>query len=243
MGLDANAAGFVTRIVSGSSDISALLRLRGRVFRGGGDDADRFDSRCQHLLVEERSTGALAATCRLLRIDRPDGLKTSYAAQFYDLSGLATIPLPALELGRFCLAEDQRSPDILRVAWAALADHIDRIGVGTLFGCTSFQGTDPTKFRHALDLLGAKYLGPANWPVGRATRETVALARGAGAGHPDPVLGLGQMPPLLRSYLTMGGWVSDHAVIDRDLSTVHVFTCVEIAKVSAARARFLKGAR
>ena len=42
------------------------------------------------------------------------------------------------------------------------------------------------------------------------------------------------------TYLAMGGWVSDHAVVDRDLHTLHVFTGVEIARIPAARARLLR---
>jgi putative hemolysin len=48
------------------------------------------------------------------------------------------------------------------------------------------------------------------------------------------------LPPLLRTYLAMGGWVSDHAVVDRQLNTLHVFTCVEVDKVPAARAASLR---
>ena len=48
------------------------------------------------------------------------------------------------------------------------------------------------------------------------------------------------MPPLLRTYLMMGGWVSDHAVVDTDLNTLHVFTGLEIAAVPPSRARLLR---
>ena len=48
------------------------------------------------------------------------------------------------------------------------------------------------------------------------------------------------MPPLLRTYLMMGGWVSDHAVIDRQMGTLHVFTGVEIRAIPAARQRLLR---
>ena len=47
-------------------------------------------------------------------------------------------------------------------------------------------------------------------------------------------------PPLLRSYLAMGGWVSDHAVIDRQMGTLHVFTGLEIAGIPPNRARLLR---
>ena len=38
----------------------------------------------------------------------------------------------------------------------------------------------------------------------------------------------------------MGGWLSDHAVEDRGLDTLHVFTCVEVEKVPTARAESLR---
>jgi L-ornithine Nalpha-acyltransferase len=48
------------------------------------------------------------------------------------------------------------------------------------------------------------------------------------------------VPPLLRTYLLMGGWVSDHAVYDRQMRTMHVFTAVEIAAIPPARVRLLR---
>jgi putative hemolysin len=57
---------------------------------------------------------------------------------------------------------------------------------------------------------------------------------------PDLKAAMRHMPPLLRTYLMMGGWVSDHAVIDRQMGTLHVFTGVEIRAIPAARARMLR---
>ena len=56
----------------------------------------------------------------------------------------------------------------------------------------------------------------------------------------DLRVALQALPPLLRTYLAMAGWVSDHAVVDRALDTLHVFTAVEIAKIPLARARALR---
>ncbi len=38
----------------------------------------------------------------------------------------------------------------------------------------------------------------------------------------------------------MGGWVSDHAVIDEAMNTLHVFTGVEVSAIPEARARALR---
>jgi len=39
----------------------------------------------------------------------------------------------------------------------------------------------------------------------------------------------------------MGGWVSDHAVVDRQLKTLHVFTGLSIDAIPEARKRLLRG--
>ena len=46
--------------------------------------------------------------------------------------------------------------------------------------------------------------------------------------------------PPSSSYLKLGGWVSDHVVIDHDLQTIHVFTGLEIKNIPDNRLRFLK---
>ncbi|MDO8881971.1 GNAT family N-acyltransferase, partial [Pseudotabrizicola sp.] len=159
-------------------------------------------------------------------------LGQSYAAQFYDLSRLTRFPGAMLELGRFCLAPDQHDPDILRLAWAAMTRMVDAAGVGLLFGCSSFAGVDPAPHAGALAGLSAR-VAPESWRPGPRAPERIALCD-LGPAQPTP------LPALLRTYLSMGGWVSDHAVIDRQLDTLHVLTGVEIAAIPAARARALR---
>jgi putative hemolysin len=57
---------------------------------------------------------------------------------------------------------------------------------------------------------------------------------------PDLVRANAAMPPLLRSYLMMGGWVSGHAVIDRTMNTLHVFTALDIGAIPPARKKLLR---
>ncbi len=141
-----------------------------------------------------------------------------------------------LELGRFCIYPDVQDADILRIAWGALARIVDDTGTAMLFGCSSFMGTNADAYPDALALLRARHLAPAQWrPRVRAPR-TVPLI----PGIIDGLRALRQMPPLLRTYLAMGGWVSDHAVIDPTMDTLHVFTGLDIAAIPPARARALR---
>jgi len=143
-------------------------------------------------------------------------------------------------LGRFCIHPEWQDPDILRVAWAAMTGYVDWEGVELLFGCSSFQGTDGYEFADAFALLKARHLAPERWRIGVKAERVFDYAQALDQ-RPDLKRAQAAMPPLLRTYLIMGGWVSDHAVIDADLGTVHVFVGVEIAAVPPARARALRG--
>ena len=222
------------RLAEGPEDVQRAQRLRQRCFRGEGPglDADAHDSACQHVLVEDRE-GALLSCYRLQVIGAAAGLGQSYSAQFYDLAPLARLPAPMIEMGRFCVLPGAADPDILRLAWAAMTRIVDGCGAGLLFGCSSFRGAQPEAHAGALAALGA-YIAPPQHRPGRRAPETLDLPAASGRAAANA------LPPLLRTYLAMGGWVSDHAVIDRDLDTLHVFTGVEIAAIPPARARALR---
>ncbi len=116
---------------------------------------------------------------------------------------------------------------------------VDEGGAGLIVGCTSFRGADWTRHRAALALLAAGHIGPVEHLPGRKAPEVVDYPALVGPVT-DRRAALAGLPPLLRTYLGMGGWVSDHAVVDRELDTLHVFTCVEVDRIPAARVASLR---
>ena len=118
--------------------------------------------------------------------------------------------------------------------------YVDRHDVGLLFGCTSFAGTDPAPYDDCFHLLGAAHLAPSNLQPLTKSPEIHSFSDLYPKTRPNIMAARKTMPSLLRSYLGMGGWVSDHAVIDRALNTLHVFTGVEIAKIPESRKRLLR---
>lgn len=203
--------------------------------RPDGLDRDEFDADCLHLLVEGLD-GRLLACCRILPLAGGAEIGRSYSARRYDLAPLAGIDMPMAEIGRFCLYPQAVPGDVLRLAWAALAQVVDEQKIGMLFGCTSFAGADPVRHAGALAWLARSHIGPiALRPGVHAGAEVCRYAQTL-TGKADPAA----VPPLLRSYLAMGGWVGDHAVVDRELDTLHVFTALSVADVPPARARRLR---
>ena len=198
---------------------------------------DAFDRKSQHILVEDTLTQTLVCCFRLMHFTSGADIPASYSAQFYDLSRLAAYPGGMAELGRFCIHPSHPDPDILRIAWGALTRIVDATATQMLFGCTSFDGADPAKHEDALALLKDAHAAPSHWRPGVKSPHIYPFAH---LPCTTPKHATTTMPPLLRTYLAMGGWVSDHAVIDASLNTLHVFTALEINAIPPARARLLR---
>lgn len=228
---------YIARKSTDAADILAAQALRARCF-GVARDGDAFDARSTHVLIEEARSGDLVCCFRLLTL-QGQNLSESYSAQYYDLVGLQSYEGLMMELGRFCICPARQDPDILRLAWAVLTDAVDQADVQLLFGCSSFAGVETSEYLDAFAVLRARHLAPKRWlPQVKAPdvfRYAARLRR-----KPDLKKAMMRMPPLLRTYLLMGGWVSDHAVVDHQMNTLHVFTGVEIGAIPAARKRLLR---
>lgn len=220
------------------ADLARVQRFRAECFGLAAPDSDPHDATSHHLLIEETASGRLVC-CFRLRSCRGRGVSEGYAGRFYDLHRLETYPGAMLELGRFCILPGLRDPDVLRLAWAAITRLVDEGDVRLLFGCASFAGLEPSRYGDAFALLRARHLAPSRWRPAPLAPDIVPFTD-APQGTDAPGRALRQMPPLLRSYLGMGGWVSDHAVIDRAMGTLHVFTGVEVARIPAARKALLR---
>lgn len=222
-----------------AADMRAAHALRARCF-GLDDPADNdaFDADCTHVLIHAIADGALVCCFRMMPLKSSE-ISQSYSAQYYELSALEAYDGQMVELGRFCVDPDLIDPDVLRVAWGAMASYVDQNEVGLLFGCSSFDGTETTDYLDAFAILKARHLAPKRW-LPRVKAPHVFRYAARLRHKPDARKAMKHMPPLLRTYLMMGGWVSDHAVVDQQMNTLHVFTGVEIGAIPHARKRLLR---
>jgi len=227
------------RLAETPGDVAAAQALRTLAFRTSGPDRDHFDDICSHILVHEMRSGALVCCFRMLVLEGGDDLARSYSAQFYELEGLQSFEGRMVEMGRFCIHPDWHDPDILRVAWGAMTRFVDEQGIAMLFGCSSFAGTETEQYLDAFAMLKHRHLGPKRW-LPRVKAPDVFRFAARLRRKPDAKKAMLRMPPLLRTYLLMGGWVSDHAVVDRQMNTLHVFTGLEIGAIPPGRKRLLR---
>lgn len=237
------ASRFSTRPASEPAELRALQALRHVAFFGSaGIDADPFDALSQHYVVvdNQQDGGRIVGGFRtrvLQPVITPQGAASyaeSYTGEFYDLRLFAERSDTVLELGRVCVDPDVQNADVLRRAWGALAQLVRAADVDVIIGCSSFEGSKIARHTDVLCHLFAKYGRQGHGTPASSGVQAVPLASLTPTGT---VLRPTDVPPLLRTYLMMGGWIGDHAVIDPQMKTTHVFTALRVADVPEARKR------
>tara|TARA_Y100001954_G_scaffold109649_1_gene119074 strand:- start:1283 stop:2086 length:804 start_codon:yes stop_codon:yes gene_type:complete len=233
---------YCARFALSKDDLLAAQELRYRCFNLSNDkglDVDEFDPICRHVLVENLENGKLICCYRIMRF--PDGkdITRSYSSRFYDLGSIENFPKPMIEVGRFCIDPVTTDHEVVLAAWAALTQLVDENGIEFLFGCSSFEGIDKEKYLHCFAFLREKHIAPEHWLPRVKAAQVISYSK-ANCCKVNKKKALLNMPPLLKSYLSMGAWVSDHAVIDYSMKTLHLFTGVEVSKIPSRRKQFLR---
>ena len=229
------------RLASSQREVLAAQALRYQCFNLLNKvelDVDDFDTICQHVLIENLETNKLICCYRILNFENGKNISSSYSAQFYDLKSIESYSKPMIEVGRFCIDPEVNDPSVVLTAWAALAQIVAQSRTELLFGCSSFEGIDKRKYVDSFALLRERYIAPVHWRPRIKSAKVFCYSKDLKC-KVDKKKALINMPPLLKTYLSMGAWVSDHAVVDLNMKTLHLFTGMEISKIPKSRKQFL----
>lgn len=234
--------GLEARLARTVEDIEAAQSLRYRVFydemkaRPSVEtaalrrDADSFDAVCDHLLVVDPGRrdlpGGVVGTYRLLRRSEARAHGRFYSADEYDVSIFEDYPGETLELGRSCVERDYRNRSTMQLLWRAIAVYVFHHDIAVMFGCASLPGTDPEELGLQLSYLYYYHLAPPALRP-RALEERFVDMRIVPREGIEPRAALGEMPPLIKGYLRLGGFVGDGAVVDHQFNTTDVSIVVK----------------
>ena len=100
-----------------------------------------------------------------------------------------------------------------------------------MFGCASFPGTDPAKHAAPLSYLYHRHLAPPEFRP-RALPSRYVPMDILPLSELDERRALAALPPLIKGYLRLGGFVGDGAVIDHQFGTIDVSVVVVTDRVS-----------
>jgi putative hemolysin len=249
------------RLAETAAEIDAAQALRYRVFveemgaRPTGPaaarkrDADRYDEYCDHLLVLDHSNAsgpaAIVGTYRLLRRTVADRHHGFYSAGEFDISRMLENEGELLELGRSCVDAAHRNRPTMQLLWKGIAAYVFAHDVKILFGCASLPGTDVAAHAGALGYLHHNHLAPESiraraLPERYVSMDLVSADRAVHADAArafDARAAIAALPPLIKGYLRVGGFVGDGAVVDREFNTIDV--CIQVV-TDAVTSKYLK---
>lgn len=212
-------------------------------------DFDEFDAHCDHLLVidNSRAENKVIGTYRLIRREAAAKCGGFYSRSEYDITPLLDYPGEILELGRSCIDAEYRTGQVMQTLWKGLTAYVFEYDVKLMFGCASLPGSDPQAHAIPLSYLYYHHLAP---PALRAKavsdryvdmrllpREAFDPNAAFQSMKLDPRNGSNSLPPLIKGYIRVGGYVGDGAVIDYQWNSVDVFI---IVKTDLITSRYIK---
>ena len=246
-GLSIRSGTMEVRLARSEADIDASQALRYRVFydemaarptpemAARGRDFDDFDPLCDHLLVIDHSRGegasSVVGTYRLIRRDAAARHGGFYTAAEYDIAKLEALPGEILELGRSCVDVGYRTRPTMQLLWRGIAEYVFRHRIGLMFGCASLHGTDPGALALPLSYLYHYHLAPVELRP-RAIESRYVDMRLLPAETIEPLRALADLPPLVKGYLRLGGFVGDGAVVDEQFNTTDICIVVKTELVT-----------
>jgi L-ornithine Nalpha-acyltransferase len=236
------AGDFEVRLAESAAEIDAAQALRYRVFyeemtakptpemAARRRDFDDFDTVSDHLLVLDRRRGegpeGIVGTYRLIRRAAAAKMGRFYSSAEYDIQKMIDYPGEVLELGRSCIEKDARNTATMQMLWRGIALYSYHYNIQVMFGCASIPGTDPSQHAQALSYLYHNHLAPPEIRV-RALASRYIEMNVLAPGTYDPRKAMARVPPIIKGYLRLGGFVGDGAVIDSEFGSTDVFITVK----------------
>ncbi len=230
------------RLASTRTELEAVQALRYRVFyvemgaaadpltAADGRDYDEFDGVADHLLVLDHAIGpgpeGVVGTYRLIQREAAARIGRFYSASEYDLTPLLQFPGRLLELGRSCVDAGYRNRAAMQLLWRGIAAYVFHYRIDLMFGCASLPGIDPDALAPELTYLYYNHLAPPALRPRAVPPRYVDMRRNLPAPI-DPRRALNLLPPLIKGYLRLGGFVGDGAVIDPQFNTTDVAVVVK----------------
>jgi putative hemolysin len=231
------------RLAQDGNDRIAACRLRFNVFNlemgeglsssySTGLDRDRFDSVCDHLIVEDQEDGHVVGTYRMQSGLTACAAFGYYSAQEFEFAPYECIRRQVLELGRASIDSRHRSSEVLTLLWRGIAQYAKYHGLRYLIGCSSLNSKDPLEgwslYRQLTSqLVSFEYITVPTAAFSLSCPEAEAAI---------PV----KVPKLLRTYLGVGARICGPPAWDRAFGTIDFLTLLDLEQIApAARSRFL----
>jgi putative hemolysin len=230
---------FVIKTAENHDELAKVLRLRYEVFYREllekrqilGMDIDKFDFSCDHLIIIDKKTDTFIGTYRLI-----SSLFTNkfYSETEFNLQNIVALSGTKLELGRACVHRDYRNGSSIALLWRGITEYMKETGTKYMFGCSSVKTTDKQNIAAIYKNLSNNYLASQvclvtpkrKFKIKDFDVLTNSVSKEAEDGAVEKI------PPLIKSYLNMGGLICGEPAYDKKFKCADLFTLFNIDSLS-----------
>jgi len=233
---------FVVKTADTPEELYEALRLRHDVFieellhkhKKTGLDIDRFDRKCDHLLIIDKKTEQLIGTYRL-----QSSLHTKkwYTATEFHMRNIKKLPGNKLELGRACVHPEYRTGVTIALLWEGIHAYVLASDTKYMFGCSSIKTMDKDDIRKIYYYLQQQEHLTHEHKVRPKGKFNVHGLRGHLKRHPhhhEPIDYhdiADKLPSLLQSYLKLGAKVCGRPAIDKSFRCIDFLTLLDMTQL------------
>lgn len=190
-----------------------------------GLDIDPLDERADHLMVEDRASGACVGSYRLVTREQVIPGPGFYTERLFDLASIdPAIRRDGVELGRACVELRHRTRGVFQLLLRGIGAHLLRTRKRYLFGCGSVPLKEPGQAERAIEEVAREgWIDPA-LPV--SPTPAYRLPRQTASSGACPAL-----PALLHAYCAIGARLSGAPAWDADFRTLDFFVLLDLERV------------
>lgn len=190
-------------------------------------DTDQYDLLADHVIVKHVDSKEILGTYRIVCSEFSDRF---YSQEQFEIQKLRELPEVKIELGRACIHREHRNGVTLNLIWKGLARYATVVNARYMFGCASVKTVSPelaySMFWHLYpfyfkDTLRSAVLPNYNCPKPTGI-DSLPTWREVEAS----------IPPLLRSYLQAGAYISSEPALDALFGCVDFLTALDLKEIN-----------
>lgn len=240
---------YIIKTAENAEELQKALRLRHEVFieellhkkKLLEADIDRFDKKCDHLLIIDKRNDMLIGTYRL---NSSLHTKKFYSATEFHMKHITKLPGNKLELGRACVHKDYRNGITIALLWEGIKEYLLRSDTRYMFGCSSVKTMDRDKifsmicyFRKNGHMSEQTKIKPKGKFKIHGIRKYIR--HGCSKYYDEQVEAevKDMVPSLLNSYLKAGAKICGIPALDRSFRCVDFLTLLDVEQLTQSYAR------
>lgn len=240
---------YIIKTAENTDELQKALRLRHDVFieeilhkkKFLQADIDKFDKKCDHLIIQDKRTDQIIGTYRL---NSSLYTKKFYSATEFHMKHIVKLPGNKLELGRACVHKDHRNGVTIALLWEGIMAYLMKSDTKYMFGCSSVKTMDREKilsmiyyFKNKGHMSDHTKISPRGKFKIHGIKKSIKFDN---SRYHDPELDMmvkDMVPSLLNSYLKAGAKICGIPAMDRSFRCVDFLTLLDVDQMKQSYGR------